>query len=83
MAITVTCHVEPIAGSGAASIVATCQRVEEPRGIRRRKWSRVVAIIVACQGVVEPRGIRRRKWSRVMGIIVAYQGAQACRSKLG
>ena len=83
MAITVACHVEPVAGSGAESVVATCQRVEESRGTRRRKWSRVVAITVACQGVVEPRGIRRRKWSRVVAITVACQIVQACRSKLG
>ena len=25
MAITVACHVEPVAGSGVASVVATCQ----------------------------------------------------------
>ena len=48
MIITVICHVESVAGSEVASIVVTCQRVEEPRGIRRRKWSRVVAITVAC-----------------------------------
>ena len=74
MGITGTCHVESVAESGAASVVMTCQRVEEPRGIRRRKWSRVVAITVACQGVMEPHGIRRRKWSRVMAVTVACQG---------
>ena len=51
MAITVACHVEPITGSGAAFVVVTCQRVEKPHGIHRRKWSRVVAITMACQEV--------------------------------
>ena len=51
MAITVACHVEPVAGSGAVSVVATCHRVVEPHGIHRRKWSRVVAVIAAYQGV--------------------------------
>ena len=46
------CHVELVAESGATSVVATCQRVEEPCGICRREWSRVVAITVACR--VEP-----------------------------
>ena len=83
MAITGTCHVESVAGSGAASAVVTCQRAEEPCGIRRRKWSRVMAVTEACQGVMEPREIHRRKWSRVMAITVACQGVQACRLKLG
>ena len=74
MAITVTYHMESVAGSGAASVVVTYQRVEEPCGIHRRKWSRVVAITVVCQGVMEPREIHRRKWSRVMAIIEACQG---------
>ena len=52
MAVTETRHVESVAGSGAASVVATCQRVEELRSIRRRKWSRIVAITAACR--VEP-----------------------------
>ena len=82
MAITVTHHVEPVVGSDAASVVTTRQRVERPRGIHRRKWSRVVAITVACQGVVEPCCIRRKKWSRVVAVTVACQGVQACRSKL-
>ena len=73
MAIIVTCHTESVAGSGAASVVVTCQRVE-PRGIHRRKWSRVVAITVAYQGVVEPHGIHSRKWSRVVAVTVACQG---------
>ena len=40
-------HVELAAESGVMSIVVTCQRVVELRGIRRREWSRVVAITVA------------------------------------
>ena len=48
MAITVACPVEPVAGSGAASVVTTCQRVVEPHGIHHRKWSRIMAITVAC-----------------------------------
>ena len=83
MAITVTCHVESIAGSGAASIVVTCQRVEEPHGIRHRKWSRVVAITVACQGVMELCEIHRRKWSGAVAIAAACQGVQAYRSEFG
>ena len=74
MAIIGTCHVESVAGSGVASVIATCQRVEEPRGIRHRKWSRIVAIIVVCQGVMEPRGIRRKKWSRVVTVTAACHG---------
>ena len=69
MAITGTCHVESVAGSGVASVIATCQRVEELHGIHRRKWSRITAIIVVCQGVMEPRRIRRRKWSRVWPLL--------------
>ena len=51
MGITGTCHVESVAESGAASVVATCQRIVEPCGIRCREWSRVVAIVVTCQRV--------------------------------
>ena len=83
MAITGTYHVESVAGSGAASVVVTCQRVEEPCGIHRRKWSRVVAITVVCQGVMEPRGIHRRKRSRIVAITVGCQGVRACRPKFG
>ena len=66
MAIPMTCHVEPVVGSGAASVVATCQRVEEPCKICCRKWSRVVAVNTACQGVMELRRVRRREWSSVV-----------------
>ena len=83
MAITEARHVESAAGSGAASIVATCQRMEESRGIRRRKWSRIVGIIAVCQGVMEPRGIRRRKWSRIVAVAASRQGVQTCRLKFG
>ena len=55
MAITGACHVESATRSGAASVVATCQRIEESRGIRRRKWSRTVAIIIVAQ-LCNPRG---------------------------
>ena len=51
MAITVACHVEPIVESGVMSVVVTRQSMMEPRGIRYRRWSRVVAITVAWQGV--------------------------------
>ena len=51
MAITMACHMEPVVESGVMSIFVACQSMMEPRGIRYRKWSRVVAIIVACQGV--------------------------------
>ena len=83
MAITGACHVESAAGSGAASVVATCQRMGESRGIHRRKWSRIVAVIVACQGVVELRKIHHRKWSRIVAVIVACQGVQIRRLKFG
>ena len=49
VAIIVTRHVEPVAESGAASVVVTCQRVVEPCRIRRRKWSRIVAVTAACR----------------------------------
>ena len=64
---------ESVAESGATSVVATCQRVEEPCGIHRRKWSRVIAIIVVCQGVMEPCEIHRRKWSSVVAVTTACQ----------
>ena len=67
MAITGVCHVESATRSGVASVVATCQGIEESRGIHHREWSRAVAIIMTCQGVMEPRGIHRRRWSRVVG----------------
>ena len=80
MAVIMARHVESVAGSGAASVVATCQRIEESRGIRRRKWSRIVAIIMACQGVMESRRIHRREWSRVMAVTATYQGVmEPCR----
>ena len=78
MAIIGTCHVESIAVSGAASVVVTCQRMEESRGIHRRKWSKIVAIIVVCQGVMEPCEICHRKWSRVVAVTAACQRVQAC-----
>ena len=79
MAITETCYVESVVGSGAMSVVVTCQRMEESCGIHRRKWSRIMAVIVACQGVMEPCGIHHRKWSSAVAITVACQGVQACR----
>ena len=51
MAIAAACHVEPVVESGVMSVVVICQSMMEPRGIRYRKWSRVMAITVACQGV--------------------------------
>ena len=81
MAIIGVCYVESATRSGAASVVVTCQRMEESRGIHRRKWSRIVAIIVACQGVMEPCGIHRRKWSSAVAITAACQGVQAYRSE--
>ena len=83
MAITAICHVESVAGSKVTSVVVTCQRVEEPCGIHRRKWSRVGTIIVVCQRVMEPHGIHHRKWSRVVAIIVICQGVQTCQPKFG
>ena len=75
MAIIGTCHVESVVGSGAASVVATCQRMEELRGIRHRKWSKIVGIIAVGQGVMEPHEIRRRKWSRVVAVTAAMPGS--------
>ena len=83
MAITVACHMEPVAGSGVVSVVVTCQRVVEPHRIHHRKWSRIMAIIVVCRGVMEPHGIYCRRWNRVVAVAAAYQWAQACRSKFG
>ena len=71
MAITVVCHVESAEESRAASVVVTRQRMEESRGICRRKWSRIVAVIVACQGVVELHGIHRKKWSSAVTVTAA------------
>ena len=79
MAITGACHVESAAGSGAASVVVTCQRMGESRCIRRRKWSRIVAVIVACQGVVELRETRRREWSSAAIVTAACQGVMELR----
>ena len=89
MAITVACHVEPVAGSGAASVVATCQRVEEPCGIHRRKWSRIMVVIAACR--VEPiagsGGAAQNPSQEVEQSHGHYcgllRGAQACQPKLG
>ena len=83
MAIIGACHVESAVGSGAASVVVTCQRMGESRGIHRRKWSRIMAIIAVCQGVMELRGIHHRKWSKVVAVVAACQGVQACRSEFG
>ena len=74
MAITETCHVGSVAGSGAVSVVVICQKVEEPHGICRRKWSRIMVIMVVCQGVMEPHEIHRRKWSSIVAVIVTCQG---------
>ena len=83
VAVTMARHVESVAESRVASIVATRQRVVEPRSIHHRRWSRIVAIIAASQGVMEPCGIYCRKWSRIAVVTVASQGVQACRPKLG
>ena len=83
MAITGACHMESAMGSGAASVVATCQRMEESRGIHHKKWSRIVVIITACQGVMGPREIRHRRWSRVVAVAAACQGVQTYRSEFG
>ena len=47
MAITMACHVESVAKSGAASVVATRLGVVELRSVHRREWSRVVTITMA------------------------------------
>ena len=66
MAIVTACHVEPVAGSGAASVAASCQGVVESRSTCRREWSRIVAVNTACQEVMELCRIRRRGWSSVV-----------------
>ena len=81
MAVIMARHVESVAGSGAASIVATRQGVVEPHRIRRREWSRIVAVTATCQGVMEPHRIHRREWSRVVAVTTACQGVQTCRLK--
>ena len=63
-------------------IIAVCPGIMEPRGIRRRKWSRVVTVIAVCQGIMELRRIRRRKWSRIVAVAVSRQGVQTHRRKL-
>ena len=79
------CHVEPVAGGGAASVAASCQGVVESRSTCRREWSKIVAVDTVCQrvmgppqGVMEPHGIRYRKWNRIMVVIVICQGARVC-----
>ena len=81
MAITGMCHGESVTRSGAVSVVATCQRMEESCGIRRRKWSRIVAVIVACQGMMELHRIHCRKWSRIVVVAVSRLGVQIRRLK--
>ena len=83
MAIIGVCHVESATRSGAASVVATCQRMEESRSIRYRRWSRIVGIIAVCQGIVEPCGIRRRRWSRVVVVAAACQEVQVYQPEFG
>ena len=74
MAITGTCHVESVVESGATSVVATCQRVEESHGIHRRKWSRIMGIIAVCQGVMEPHIIHHRRWGRIVAVCCVTPG---------
>ena len=83
MAITEARHMESAAESGAASVVVTCQRMEESCSIRCRKWSRIMGIIAVCQGVMEACEIRRRKWSRIVAVAASRQGEQTCRLKFG
>ena len=58
MAVIMARHVESVAESGAAFVVATRQGVVELHSIRRREWSRFVAITVAycVEPVVESSG---------------------------
>ena len=49
MAVTMARHMESVAESGVASVVATRQGVVEPRSIHRREWRRFVAITAACR----------------------------------
>ena len=76
-------HVELVAESGVVSVVVTCQRVVELRGICCREWSRVAVLVVACQKVVEPRRICCSEWSKVVALVVACQRAWIRRLKLG
>ena len=85
MAIVIARHVGPVAGSGAASVAASCQRVVESCSTCRRERSSIIVVDTACQrvmgppqGVMEPRGIRYRKWNRIMVVIVTCQGARIC-----
>ena len=85
MAIVTAYHVELVAGSGAASVAASCQRVVESRSTCRREWSRIVVVDTACQrvmgppqGVMEPHEIRYRKWNRIMVVIMIRQGKRIC-----
>ena len=85
MAIVIACHVGPVAGSGAASVAASCQQVVGSCSTCRREQSRIVAVDIACQrvmgppqGVMEPCGIRYRKWNRIIVVIVICQGTRIC-----
>ena len=79
MAITAARYVESVMRGGAASVVMTCQRIGESRGIRRRRWSRFVAVIAACRGVVELCEICHKKWSRAAVATAACQGMMELR----
>ena len=75
VAVTMARLVESVAERGATSIVTTRQGVVEPRGIHRRRWSRVMAVTAACQRVQTCRP--KFGWSLIsaearMGII--YRG---------
>ena len=75
MAIAVACHVESVVESGVMFVVVTCQSMMEPRGIRHRKWSRVVAITMACQGVQACRSkLDWGVWRR--GVALRLRGAR-------
>ena len=63
------------------SIIAACPGIMEPHGIRRRKWSRVMAVIAVCQGMMELRRIHRGKWSRITVVARLRQKVQVRRLK--
>ena len=73
MAIAMACHVEPVAGSGAAFVATNCQGVVESRSTHRREWSRIMAVDTACQRVMGLRRVHRREWSRIMAVNTAWE----------
>ena len=63
------------------SIIAAYPGIMEPHGVRRRKWSRIMAVIAVCQGMMEMCRIHRGKWSRIKVVAGLHQKVQVRRLK--